>query len=395
MLALVAKDYRRSMAARDGYCEAMRILLVSQQYPPARIAGSELQVQLLASTLKGKAIESRVLTTRSCGDIYPEQGSVPVEVVNTLGFPVRRFSQWALTRHFLNSCDDVFDVVHCHCISPTSLAAIQVFRQRGVPILLQPSLGGKGGELDRARFFGVRGLINKVIRSADAYAVLNDDIGHDLVSLGIDKERLVMVRNGVDLHRFQPVAASRKRTLRQQLDLPSGEIVLFVGQFVVRKGIPELLQAWPSVVADAPSAHLVFVGAGPLASSIATACGQFESIHCLGERRDIHELMQAADVLAFPSRNESFGCVLIEAMACGLPVIAGNTGLAATLPIAGQAGRCIEPGDRAGLQHGLVELLSSPELRQQFGQCAHQLASAYDIHNVADDMLQIYRSLAT
>ena len=63
----------------------MRVLLVSQQYPPTRIAGSELQVQLLASVLSKKGIEPRVLTTRSYGGLSPEQGAVPIDTVNTLG----------------------------------------------------------------------------------------------------------------------------------------------------------------------------------------------------------------------------------------------------------------------------------------------------------------------
>ena len=308
-------------------------------------------------------------------------------------FPFRQLLQWVLTWRFLARSKLTFDLVHCHCISPTSLAALQFYRRKGVPVLLQPSLGGAGGEFERAHFFRIRRPIDKMIRSADAYAVLNADIHRDLENLGIDKNRFFAIRNGIDLHKFKVVSKSRKAALRQQLRLPPGLIVLYVGQFIERKGVSELLDVWADVRTDIPSANLLFVGAGPLTKRIILASRRDESIYCLGERRDVHRLMQAADFFVFPSSNESFGCVLVEAMASGLPLIAGNTGIAATLPIDRRVGRVINPGDRNSLKYALLELAADPELRASYGDQGPRLAECYDIQNVAEDVIGIYRSM--
>jgi glycosyltransferase involved in cell wall biosynthesis len=371
----------------------MRALIVSQRFPPDRLAGSEIQAQLLARELRRLGHEPHILTTIQNNGAPPETMGVPADVIPVLSGPLRIPSQWLATKRHLAGSTRQFDIVHCHCVSPTCLAALQIFRGRGTPVLLQPSLGGRGGEIDRVNLPLIGSMLRRLVASAHGYAVLDDNIHSELLAIGVDEERMHWTLNGVDLDQFRPVEAQQRADLRRDLGLPSGDIVLFVGQLVDRKGVMDLLNAWPAVKAKNPDATLVFVGAGPLETRVRQACNGEPSIRLLGRREDVSRIMQAADVFACPSHSESFGCVLTEAMGCGLPVVTCDTGVATVLPIHEEAGYIVDAKETQALQTSLNALLADPALRASMSRKATALAAPYAMAATAEHIVSIYQSM--
>jgi phosphatidyl-myo-inositol alpha-mannosyltransferase len=159
--------------------------------------------------------------------------------------------------------------------------------------------------------------------------------------------------------------------------------IVFVGRPEPRKGLPVLLRAFERLPAGA-TLDLVGVSADEVAPR--------EGVLAHGRVSDSERarLLAEADVLCAPSLGgESFGVVLVEGMAAGLPVVATQIpGYAAVLPPA--AGRLVAPGDDAALAGALGELLADPELRARLGEAGRQEAARYDWARVGDEIAAVY-----
>lgn len=166
----------------------------------------------------------------------------------------------------------------------------------------------------------------------------------------------------------------------------SGRRILFVGRPDERKGLPVLLRA----VARLPDVELDLVGVEP---GEVAAGGR---VRAHGRVRD-HErarLLAGADVLCAPSLGrESFGVVLLEAMAAGVPVVASRIpGYQAVVPA--EAGRLVPPGDEDALAAALAELVDDRALRARMGDAGRRAAARYDWSRVGDELVAVYRELA-
>ncbi len=144
--------------------------------------------------------------------------------------------------------------------------------------------------------------------------------------------------------------------------------VLFVGIDWQRKGGPELLQAWPAVLARHPHAQLVIAGAAP-------RTGRLRNCHVLG-RVDLATtsvLYQQASLFCLPTKLEPFGIAVLEALAHHLPVITTNIGAMPEIVQPGVSGWLVEPGTVAQLAQTLIEALSNPERCAALGRTGAQL----------------------
>jgi UDP-glucose:(heptosyl)LPS alpha-1,3-glucosyltransferase len=159
------------------------------------------------------------------------------------------------------------------------------------------------------------------------YVALSERVAQELeLYYAVPRERVVVIPNGVNLDRFTPVPADRDETRRSLGLSPGAPVLLFVGHEFDRKGLAFVIDALSRLARR--DAVLVVAGAGdvrPFARQ-AEACGLQDRVHFLGPRSDLPSLYRAADAFVLPTRYESFCLVCIEAMACGLPVLATKVG---------------------------------------------------------------------
>jgi glycosyltransferase involved in cell wall biosynthesis len=205
------------------------------------------------------------------------------------------------------------------------------------------------------------------------------------VAQGLDPRKVVTVHNGVDLDRFRP----RPRTgrLRDELGIPVHALVaLTVGQIGLRKGWDVLADAEARLAGRFPSLHVLLSGerysdkpetvAYEQAVRERFAAAMPGRAHFLGYRDDMPELMNAADLLVHPARQEPFGRVLLEAAACGLPIVATDVGGTAELLDDGRSARLVPPGDADALAGAVSELLDDAALRTRLGEAARRRVEA-------------------
>lgn len=182
------------------------------------------------------------------------------------------------------------------------------------------------------------------------------------------------VRNGVELHRFDPTPAPPPR----DLPIPPGvPVVTIVAALRVPKGHEVALRAWPEVLAGCPEARLLLVGEGPARESLQRLVAQLDLTHRVvftGLRSDVPDLIRASTVVLLPSVTEALPTVLIEAAACARPVVATTVGGTPEVVEDGRTGVLIPPGDAERLADAVAQLLGDPSLREQMGREGRALA---------------------
>ena len=203
-----------------------------------------------------------------------------------------------------------------------------------------------------------------------------------------------VIPNGIDFPRFN----SRYSPLDSGSD--SRPTVLFVGRLEKRKGLRFLLRAWPLVLERHPEARLVVVGRGrPLEGYRRFAARQGwspDDVTFAGyvASEDLPRYYQACDVFCAPNTGqESFGIVLLEAMAAGAPIVASDIPGYRDVISHGEQGVLVERQNPAALADALCRLLASPELRAQMRRVGQTTARAYDWPRVAGQVLDYYREV--
>ncbi len=226
-----------------------------------------------------------------------------------------------------------------------------------------------------------RRLIYRSIAQADGFLAATTFEQEFLTARGIDPQKMTVLGAGVDMARL---ALADGRSWRQAHQLADAPIVAFVGQQVAHKGIDTLLLAMPQIWRVIPAARLVIAG---------KPTGYSQTIHTLRAQLPApyqaqiilldapsddakNGLLAACDVLALPSRHESFGMVLAEAWACGKPVVGCRVGGVAALVDEAQDGLLVPVGDATALANALLKLLQDPALRQKMGAAGREKVQA-------------------
>ena len=183
---------------------------------------------------------------------------------------------------------------------------------------------------------------------------------------GLPPERLNVIRNGVDTQRFCP---QPQADARAALGINWAPLLLSVGHLVHVKGHDIALQALAQLATRHPGVHLVFVGDGPLRADLqaqAQSLGIGARVTFAGAipNEALPAWYSAADALVLASRSEGWANVLLEAMACGTPVVATAVGGTREVVAKPAVGRVVPPQDAAALAEGMASLLRSPPDRQ-------------------------------
>ena len=214
---------------------------------------------------------------------------------------------------------------------------------------------------------------------------------------GFRREQVEVWLNPVDLRRFTPPNASQRADARAALGLDmSARVVVAVGRLDRLKGIDVLLDAWRTVSARDASAVLLLVGDGPERAALERLARShgLGSVRFLGHRSDVRPTLWASDLAAMPSRLEAMGIAALEALACGLPVVASRVGGIPETVRDGQNGLLVPPEDAAALAAAIGLLLSDDARRRSLVAGAVKLVEPYGLDRFVAKLEAKYRELA-
>jgi D-inositol-3-phosphate glycosyltransferase len=255
---------------------------------------------------------------------------------------------------------------------------------------------------------GLRGGTERRLLSlADSLIAANPDERADLVwRMGAANDKVCTIPPGIDLDLFRPLD---KAACRARLGLhPSDPVVLFCGRVDPIKGIETLVEATALLNrGDGASPTVLFVGGdvdgdgeptGPLTDVArqATTLGVRDRFRFVGSQPqdDLPRFYSAADVVAVPSRYESFGLVAVEALACGVPVVASRVGGLKFTVEEGTSGLLVPWGDAAALAETLRRVLDDDGLRRELAAAARPSVERFAWTSVAASVRHVYQRLA-
>ncbi|MFF5290240.1 glycosyltransferase [Paractinoplanes globisporus] len=394
----------------------MRIAMISEHASPLATlggvdaGGQNTHVAELSAALAAEGHELRVYTRRDRADlptVLPLGESV--EVVHVPAGPAGPLPKDELLPHMGAFADwlaadwrDTWrpDVAHAH-FWMSGLATVTAARDLGLPVLQTYHALGVvkrrhqgAADTSPAQRIGYERALG---RAVDRIVVQCRDETAELIRMGVPRARMVLVPSGVNTERFHPggPAVPRRTGYRR---------ILTVARLVERKGIEDLVRALPRI----PRAELVVVGgppgggigADPYArelDALASRCRVADRVRLVGAvpADEMPTWYRSADVLAATPWYEPFGLTALEAMACGVPVVASAVGGLADTVVDGVTGELVAPRDPAGLARALRRLLADETRRVSYGAAALDRAvQSYAWPRVARRLASVYASIA-
>lgn len=386
----------------------MRIAMVSEHAGPLAAlggvdaGGQNVHVAALSAALSARGHEVVVHTRRDDPAlperVRTEQGYDVVHVPAGPACPVPKdellphmgeFARY-LERQWY---DERPDVVHAH-FWMSGLASVLAARKAGVPVVQTYHALGTvkrrhqgADDTSPPQRIGIERMIG---READRIAATCDDEVTELMRMGVRRQRISVVPCGVDPDRFRPEGPTDRRRYPYR--------IVSVGRLVPRKGFQDLITALRSL----PDAELVIAGGpvdvdtDPEARRLAAHAERIGVRHRLAlagqvSRDAMPALLRSADVVACVPWYEPFGIVPLEAMACGVPVVASAVGGLTDTVVDGVTGVLVPPRDPAALSRALHSLLVDRARREACGIAGlDRVGVRYTWDRVAEDTERVY-----
>jgi glycosyltransferase involved in cell wall biosynthesis len=344
--------------------------------------GGALQVVFLLRGLKALGVHSVLACPE--GSAIAAQAASHAQVVT---MPMKGDLDMGLLgrlRHLIREVKP--DVVHLHSRRGSDIWGALAGRLEGVPVVLSRRVDNP-----ESRF-----VVRVKYRLYDEVVTISDGIRQVLLSEGVPPHKLHCVLSAVDTQQYRP-DRSHMAWFRQTFGIADDELAIgMVAQFIARKGHQTLLDALPQVLAQHPRTKVILFGQGPISDEIAARVqASPELARCVqlpGFRRDLDKILPCLDVLAHPAFMEGLGVSLLQAAACGVPLVGGRAGGIPEIVQPGLNGELIEPGDTAALAASLNKLLASSELRQRYGVAGREwVEERFSIDAMVQGNLAVYQ----
>lgn len=370
----------------------MRVALFSGNYNYLR-EGANQALNALVGYLEEKAnCDVRVYSPVTDTPAFEPAGTlVPVP---SIALPIRKEFQLALRlpgaiRHDVAHFGP--DIVHVSTPDILGTRAQTFAKQLGVPIVASMHTHFET-YLDYYGFGWARPLaewhINRFYRRSDHVVAPTPGLVADMKQLRGDGRASVWSR-GIDRAQFSP----DRRDLewrRAQGIADDMVVILFFGRLVLEKGVETFVSVLRALQ-DRRQVKALVVGAGPAADAFAALPGTVLTGHLEGA--ELARAVASADIMLSPSTTETFGNVVLEAMACGLPVVSADAPSARALLIDGETGILCPPRDVAAYAKAVTRLIDASGSRQSMGANARRASSAYSWDAASASVAEVYRSI--
>jgi len=203
---------------------------------------------------------------------------------------------------------------------------------------------------------------------------------------GVPKNKIHLIVNGIDLGRFVMTNDKLRREARQNMAINDGPLIGIIARLSDVKGIDILIKAMPEILKKMPAANLMIAGQGPeeaLLRKITKDLSLTQNVRFRSAIDQTQALLPAFDVFAMPSLMEGLGLSVMEAQACGIPVVASRIGGLVDLIEDGRSGYLVPVNDPAALAGRILELLGNPS---QSKRLAHEARLNIEKHFTSEKM---------
>lgn len=285
-------------------------------------------------------------------------------------------------------------IIHAHSVIPTGLVGVVVAKFLGCPSVIT-SHGMDINNFDSKSIYGH--LISFSLNQCDRAIAVNGDLAEKMKFLGINEDKIVILRNAVDTERFKP---SKNMELRHKYGIGENEIlILFVGYLDTFKGIFELVDAFYEINKENKNVKLMMVGTGPKKEELKKKVSRLkldDFVIFTGNvpHDKMHKYYPAADIYVLPSYTEGLPISILEAMACALPIVATDVGGIPEVVKDGENGFIIPFKNKKILMQKLKFLVIHRSLRKLFGTRSIEMAvNLFSNNKKVNNLLNLYKTL--
>ncbi len=349
----------------------MKIAMVGQ-FPP-HFGGVGVHIHTLSKKLVEEGHEVFVIT-------YPHKEIRDIDgihVIGTKGINLPGIRGLMFKNNAKKALEDLIkkediDIIHGHYLFPAGAAAVEVGNKHNIKTYVTAH-GSDMFELYKSKPF-MRPTIKKVLKNADGIFAVSKALRQEIIATGVSgiAEKTKLSWNSVDISKF---SLKDDDSFKKEFGLFDKPIVLFVGNLIKRKNVGALLEAKKIAKSDY---YLVIVGDGPLSKKLRKKVEDenISDVIFTGSRTDVENIIPNCDFLVLPSFSESFGLVLIEALACGKPVIGSDVGGISEI-INEDVGLLVNPNDISLISNSIDRLVDDEELRAKLSANARNRAKDF------------------
>lgn len=286
------------------------------------------------------------------------------------------------------------DLIHAHMVTPAGYIGLMLGEKLKLPLVC--SL--RGSDIHTYPNFGrlVRQLTEKVILGADQLVSVSNALKIDANRIARTKKEIKRVYNGCDSHAIF-YSEKARRDIRTKMGIAGNDkVLIYVGRMLKSKGVYELLAAFLNLNANYPFMRLILVGDGPERVAINNIIYSNNKIHLVGRipHNEISQWLSASDIFVLPSYDEGLPNVILEAMACALPVVASRVGGIPEAVEDGQSGILVNKRDKNSLVKSIRYLLNNEELAMEMGRKGRRIIEQkFSWQRSAKEMINVYKEL--
>ena len=370
-----------------------RVLMIISQFYPL-LGGAEVQAQLLASSLIKRGMKVSLLTRKFKGlpryelmegiPVYRAIRTIPLGALWGMCYMVSVFL-------FLYRKRNEYDIIHCHIVQEFQTIVAVLFKIFfNKKVIVKMSSSGETSDFKVLKEVKFGRLFLRWIRNVDAIISVCKKSSEEILENGFLKDTLVEIPNGIDTSKFSGDTFQGRKNLRN---------ITYVGRLDSYKGVNYLLAGFKELLSKVDNIKLTIVGSGPdetVLKNMARDLNIIDVVAFKGRQEDVLSVLDSTDIFVLPSLSEGMSNVLLEAMSCGLPVVATSVGGNRDLIKDRYNGILIEPGDSMKLSAALLELLKNDGLAKKLGKEARKTVKEnYSMDNVVDKYVELYSRLVS
>lgn len=385
----------------------MRILIANDQHWPMR-SGVATAARTLAQGLANEGHTVVVVAPSQTGRGYKEvDQNYEIRRIRSFGLPFRKNLRVSVTydREMRRILDEYQpDIVHVQTQLTVGLGMLRAAVNRGVPVVatnhVMPDNMIKNikilSPVSRPVSYFLSEYGTLLYRGAKCI-IMPTKSALGLFNLERIEAPAVAISNGIDLTRFFP--ENPDSDVYAKFNLPKDKpIISWIGRIDEEKHLHILMEALGQLHALGHDFHGLFVGGGNASDKLQEMreeLGLHDKVTFTGlvSDEDLVQLHHVGDVFAVPSPTELQCLAMLEAMACGKPVVAVNAGALGELCITDQTGYLVHVDDVPVMTKALAKLLEHPALRQKFGKNSAALAKRHDVRTVIPQFVKLYKKV--
>lgn len=288
------------------------------------------------------------------------------------------------------------DILHMHYAIPHATSAVlarQILALEGIRIPIVTTLHGTDITIV-GQDPSFAPVVNYSINQSDGVTAVSEYLKEETLQSGDIKSHIEVIPNFIDTNRFKPL---EKAHFKQAI-CPNGEkLLVHVSNFRPVKRAVEVVNVFHALRSDGYAVKLLLVGDGPdrvAAEHKARELGVYDEIRFLGKQEPVEEILSIADIFLMPSGSETFGLAALEAMSCGVPVVASDIGGLPELVVEGETGFLCDLGDIGAFTARAKELLDNPDLMKRMGKASRDRAvSEFDTDIIIPKYESYYESV--